>query len=122
MARSTTVKFSSFDQIVGALTKPTTPAATFRTSTPKLADKLSAPMTITMMTWDEASRSIRVWGSDQKMRECKVARLHDDIEQATRIGRALWAQVAKAGKAEKVIRFRAAGGFSADRWFYTIEE
>jgi len=121
MARSSTLKFSSFDQIVGVLTKPTTPVASFRTSTPKLADKLSAPVQVTMMTYDKDSGSIRAWGSDMKMRECKVARLHDDPEQAVRIGRALWAAVAKAGKEKAVIRFRAAGGFSADRWFYTIE-
>lgn len=126
MARSSALKFSAFDQMAAALIKAPEPVAHFITATPNAKDKLSAPVGIEMMNFIKSQDktligSIMVWGTDGKARECKIDRLHQNKEQAALIGRALWAKCAKAGKEGTVIRFRAAGGFSPDRWFYTVE-
>jgi hypothetical protein len=36
--------------------------------------------------------------------------------------RQLWKRLQTAGQAGVYVKFIAAGGFSPDRWFYTIEE
>jgi hypothetical protein len=120
MAR-TTLAFNAFGQIVKTLEQPTQPAVSFITANPKAGDKISQPVKIVAMHFDDVTFSMKVMGSDMKMRECKILRLHTDNEQAKRIGRALWARCAAAAKASEVVHFRAAGGFNPDRWFYTVE-
>jgi hypothetical protein len=80
-------------------------------------DRVSAAVTIEAMHFDDASKSIKVFCSDGNLRECRVNRL-PSLEH----GRALWRQLQAAGAAKKEINFKAAGGFSPDKWFYTFTE
>jgi len=90
--------------------------AVFKTARPQLADRLSSPVTLMALTFDEGNREIRVFASDSKMRRCKVDRL-PSIEYA----RTLWTRLQKAGTAGKNVVFVAAGGFSPDTWFYDVK-
>jgi len=79
-------------------------------------DRVSAPVTIEAMHFDDATKSIKVFCSDGNLRECRVQRL-PSLEQ----GRVLWKQLQEFGKSQQAVRFTAAGGFSPDKWFYTAE-
>lgn len=80
------------------------------------ADRISNSVTIQAMHFDENTRSIKVFGSDGNLRECRVERLPGGLEQ----GRQLWRQLQAHGKAGTDLQFVAAGGFSPDRWFYAV--
>lgn len=90
--------------------------APFKTARPQLGDRLSSPVKMMAATFDQDSREIRVFCEDGRTRRCKVDRLAN-IE----VARTLWVVLTKAGKAGKPVVFVAAGGFSADTWFYTIK-
>jgi hypothetical protein len=79
-------------------------------------DKRSAPVLLEAMHFDKKTQSIKAFCSDGNLRECRVERL-PSIEA----GRALWRQLADMGNKKEPITFIAAGGFSADKWFYTAE-
>ena len=79
-------------------------------------DRVSAPVKIEAMHYDEATKSIKVFCSDGNLRECRVARL-PTVEH----GRALWRKLAKMGRDKQEVNFIAAGGFSPDKWFYNAE-
>ncbi|HRV01118.1 MAG TPA: hypothetical protein P5539_05445 [Mesotoga sp.] len=79
-------------------------------------DRVSAKVTIQAMHFDQASKSIKVFCSDGNLRECRVARL-----PSLEVGRQLWRQLQEIGKAGAELSFVAAGGFSPDKWFYTVE-
>jgi hypothetical protein len=98
---------------VGA-TMPVTQA--FRT-TRTGADRLSDDVQLMAVHFDDKARCIRAMGSDGKLRQCNIDRLPslDDARQ-------LWKRLQTAGQAGVYVKFIAAGGFSPDRWFYTIEE
>ncbi len=85
-------------------------------TTRKGADRKSEPTLMMDARFDETTQSINVYCADGKLRTCRLDRL-PDLEA----GRALWAAIQKAGKAKKPVTFVAAGGFTPDRWFYTIE-
>jgi hypothetical protein len=89
--------------------------AAFTTSR-KGADRKSSPVTMLDARYEEATQSIKVFCSDGKLRECRVERLTSKDD-----ARALWSAIQKAGKAKAPVVFVAAGGFTPDRWFYTIE-
>lgn len=80
-------------------------------------DRMSAPVTVEYMHYDETTKSIKIVASDGNMRECRTERL-PSIEH----GRVLWKKLAQAGKNKTSIQFVAAGGFSPDKWFYDFEE
>jgi len=79
-------------------------------------DRVSAPVKIEAMHYDEATKSIKVFCSDGNLRECRVNRL-----PSVGHGRALWRKMQAFGKAQQEVCFTAAGGFSPDKWFYTVE-
>jgi len=79
-------------------------------------DRGSAPVKIEAMHFDDSTKSIKVFCSDGNLRECRVNRL-PSIEH----GRQLWRNLQALGKAGKEVTFTAAGGFSPDKWFYTVE-
>jgi hypothetical protein len=79
-------------------------------------DRVSSEVTIEAMHFDDATRSIKVFCSDGNLRECRVQRL-PSLEH----GRTLWKRLQEIGKEKKSISFVAAGGFSPDKWFYTVE-
>ena len=81
-----------------------------------VADKVSSPVTILALHFDEKARQIRVFGSDGLTRKCNVDRLPD-----TKAAKALWVNLQKIGKAQTEISFVAAGGYSPDVWFYTVK-
>ena len=78
-------------------------------------DRVSAAVTIEAMHFDDTAKSIKVFCSDGNLRECRVNRL-PSVEH----GRVLWRQLQAAGKAKQEISFKAAGGFSPDKWFYAF--
>lgn len=78
-------------------------------------DRVSEPVQITAMHYDEQTKSIKAMCSDGKLRECRTERL-PSIEH----GRELWKMLAKKGKAQEPVKFVAAGGFSPDKWFYSV--
>jgi len=82
----------------------------------KGADRKSEPTLMLDARYDEETLSINVYCADGKLRTCRLDRL-PDLEAC----RNLWMAIQKAGKAKKPVTFVAAGGFSPDRWFYTIE-
>ena len=80
------------------------------------ATTISAPTQILALNWAEAQRQIQVVCTDGNIRKCNVDRLPN-----LNVARNLWDRLVKAQKGEEVVHFLAAGGFSPDRWFYTIE-
>lgn len=80
-------------------------------------DRISDPVTLEAMHYDQATSSIKVFCSDGNLRECRVQRLADREVG----GRALWAKLQAAGKNKTPVQFIAAGGFSPDKWFYAVE-
>ena len=92
------------------------PAKAFDTSRTG-QDRVSKPVTIDAMHYDQATSSIKVFCSDGNLRECRVQRLNGKEEA----GRVLWKQLAAAGKAKSPVQFVAAGGFSPDKWFYQVQ-
>lgn len=79
-------------------------------------DRVSAAVTIEAMHFDDATKSIKVFCSDGNLRECRVNRL-PSIEH----GRQLWRKLQAFGKTQQEVCFTAAGGFSPDKWFYSVE-
>ena len=97
-----------------AAAQPKQPVAFTTTRTGK--DRISSPSKIEAMHYDDKAKSIKVFCSDGKLRECRVERL-PSIEH----GRVLWRKLQELGAAKAEVTFTAAGGFSPDRWFYTAE-
>jgi hypothetical protein len=114
MARSAVSFIPSFvNYLTTAPSIPTTkPFNTTRTG----QDRVSAPVKIDAMHFDKVTNSIKVFCSDGNLRECRVSRL-----TSLDAGRQLWKQLQEIGKAEKEVQFVAAGGFSPDKWFYTVQ-
>jgi hypothetical protein len=79
------------------------------------ADRVSDPVTLLSMHYDETNHAIKVFCADGTTRVCKIDRLPDAAA-----GRALWSTLQKAGKAEQEVKFVAAGGFDPTKWFYTV--
>ena len=79
-------------------------------------DRVSAKVTLQAMHFDEKSKSIKVFCSDGQLRECRVERL-----PSMETGRQLWRKLQEIGKNGTEVAFVAAGGFSPDKWFYTVE-
>lgn len=117
MARSTAIP--SFAQIgailAGYNSKPAAPA--FTVTNEKAAVRLSDPMQIVAVHYDELTREIRVVGEDANVRVCKIERLKGGLDQA----RKLWVDLIEAKNSTREIQFMAAGGFSPDKWFYDIK-
>jgi hypothetical protein len=82
----------------------------------KGADSVSAPTVLMAVHYDKNTKTIRVMSEDGKVRECRVDRLIN-----VDAGRALWTKLASKGKEGSEVTFVAAGGFSADRWFYDVK-
>lgn len=80
-------------------------------------DRVSAPVKIEAMHFDDSTKSIKVFCSDGCLRECRINRL-PSVEH----GRALWRKLQAFGKAQQEVCFTAAGGFSPDKWFYTATD
>jgi hypothetical protein len=77
--------------------------------------RLSIPHTIISGTFDSTMREIQVFSEDGRIHRCKVDRLPD-----AEAGRTLWKKLVAAQKKGLEIRFKAAGGFSPETWFFDI--
>ena len=90
-------------------------AAPLFTTKRVVADRLSPAVTIKAMHFEEATRSIKVFCSDGYTRECRVDRL-TSVEH----GRKLWTLMETATKDATQLRFKSAGGFDPNKWFYDV--
>lgn len=75
---------------------------------------LSAPVRVVGLRWEASSRSVVVDCSDGRSRVCRTSRLPVADVRAV-VGRLR--SVRASGAA---VCFAAAGGFSADRWFFNV--
>jgi len=118
MAASRALKSSFINQFVGqAVEFGNKKEATVAFTTSRSGkDRVSAPVTLEAMHFDDTTKSIKVFCSDGNLRECRVERL-PSIE----VGRKLWTKLQQIGEAKREVTFIAAGGFSPDKWFYTVE-
>ena len=90
-------------------------AAPLFTTKRVVADRLSAGTTVKAMHFDETTRSIKVFCADGYTRECRVDRL-SSVEH----GRKLWTLMEEATKSGQALRFKSAGGFDPNKWFYDV--
>lgn len=81
-----------------------------------MEDTTSDLVTIVELSFNEVTRSIEATGSDKRKRQCRIDRLASDdmVKKLTRV-----LQVAFDNKTP--VRFIAAGGASANVWFYNIK-
>jgi hypothetical protein len=86
----------------------------FTTKTFKLADRVSAVVTLQAVSFNRATRIINAFSSDGRVRQCKVDRMESLIA-----ARLLWVQL--KGSVGCEVRFIAAGGFNPNSWFYHYE-
>jgi len=106
------------------MTKAFTPAFTsikkidviFSTNNPLGEDRLSAPVKIKDLEFNELTRSIEATGSDGYKRQCRIDRITH-----TETLKALTKDLQKAYDDETLVRFIAAGGNDPKVWFYNIE-
>ena len=110
----TTLTFNAFNANTDTIEENTAPA--FRTSRVGTYQK-SFPTVINQIHYNKTEKTISAMCADGNTRVCRVARL-----PSLEAGRQLWSELMEAGKAQKEVVFVAAGGFSADRWFFMIEE
>jgi hypothetical protein len=82
----------------------------------QIEDRMSDPVVLKAIHFDQKTREIRAFGSDGMTRKCKVDRL-PSLEE----GRALFRKLQELGKAQKKFQFIAAGGYSPNVWFYTVK-
>ncbi len=105
MTTSYTPSFKTINKIV----------VPFTTNNPTMPDNISDPVTIVELKWNEVTRTIEVVCSDKRMRQCRVDRLANDraIELLTKA-------LQVSFDTEDSVRFVAAGGASANTWFYNV--
>lgn len=89
----------------------------FRVRAQNAEDKVSDVVTLIAIHFNKDTRQILAFCSDGKTRKCNIDRL-PNIETA----RALFGLLQTVGKKQTKIRFKAAGNFSPDTWFYTVEQ
>jgi len=106
------------------MTKAFTPSFTsikkidviFSTNNPLGEDRLSAPVKIKDLAYNEMTRSIEATGSDGYKRQCRIDRItHQETLKA------LTKDLQKAYDNGDLVRFIAAGGNDPKVWFYNIE-
>lgn len=87
----------------------------FTTNNPTMLDNTSDPVTIIELKFNEITRSIEAVCSDRRMRQCRIDRLADD-----KMVKALTKTLQVALNTKATVRFIAAGGASANTWFYNF--
>jgi hypothetical protein len=99
-----------------SITAPKTASVGFDVKNPKAAINKSAPTKVLMIQFKEETRSLRIMCEDGNIREMRVDRA-PSLEYA----REVLDRLKKAYKNKTPVVFMAAGGFSADKWFFNIE-
>ena len=92
-------------------------AAAFVTNNPLGENRVSAPVQINMLSFNENTRSIEAVCSDKKMRQCRIDRFQDDTKV-----RALTKKLQKAFTERTLICFTAAGANDPNVWFFDIAD
>jgi hypothetical protein len=87
----------------------------FTTNNPTQPDNMCDPVMILELKFNEVTRTIEAVCDDKRMRQCRIDRLATDrhIELLTKA-----LQVAL--NTQTPVRFLAAGGASANTWFYNV--
>lgn len=105
------------------MTKAFTPAFTsinkidviFSTNNPLGEDRVSLPVTITALSFNEQTRTIEATGSDNRKRQCRIDRITDQAVLKT-LTKRLQSAYDKGTK----VKFVAAGGNDPQVWFFSI--
>lgn len=105
MTKSFTPSFKSITKV----------ATAFTTNNPTMEDNQSGIVTIVELSFNEITRSIEATGSDNRKRQCRVDRLADD-----KMVKALTKKLQEVLDNATPVRFLAAGGASANVWFYNV--
>jgi len=87
----------------------------FITNNPTQGDRMSLPVQIIDLTFNEVTRSIEVTCSDKRKRQCRIDRLANDtmVEDLT-------VTLQYAFDRGDTVQFVAAGGADANVWFYKV--
>lgn len=104
-AQAFTPKFTSINKI----------DVIFSTNNPLGADRVSLPVTIKELSFNETTRSIEATGSDNRKRQCRIDRIVDEA-----VLRQLTKDLQKSYDNQETIQFVAAGGNDPNVWFYNI--
>jgi len=105
MATKFTPKFTSLTKI----------DVIFSTNNPLGEDRVSLPVTIVELDYNETTRTIEATGSDKRKRQCRIDRIVD-----VEVLKELTKDLQKAYDNSNTIQFVAAGGNDPNVWFYNI--
>jgi hypothetical protein len=105
------------------MTKAFTPSFTsinkinvvFSTNNPLGEDRVSLPVTLKELTYNDTTRSIEATGSDNRKRQCRIDRI-----VSTEVLKSLTKDLQKAYDNQETLQFVAAGGNDPNVWFYNI--
>jgi len=87
----------------------------FITNNPTQGDRMSLPVTIVDLAFNEVTRSIEVTCSDKRKRQCRIDRLANDMMVED-----LQVTLQYAFDQGDTVQFVAAGGADANVWFYKV--
>ena len=104
-AQAFTPKFTSINKI----------DVIFSTNNPLGEDRVSLPVTLIELGYNETTRTIEATGSDKRKRQCRIDRIVnvEVLKQLTK-------DLQKAYDNQDTIQFVAAGGNDPNVWFYNI--
>lgn len=105
MTKAFTPKFTSINKI----------NVVFSTNNPLGEDRVSLPVTLKELTFNEITRSIEATGSDNRKRQCRIDRI-----VSTEVLKSLTKDLQKAYDNQETLQFVAAGGNDPNVWFYNI--
>jgi hypothetical protein len=95
----------------------TAPVSVFSTMNPTQADRISNPVFIVNLEYNQATNTIIAEGSDNRKRRCQLNRITAD-GYAEKLCNALQ----RAYDYQFEVQFIAAGGNDPGVWFYNIQE
>jgi hypothetical protein len=88
----------------------------FSTNNPRGEDRMSDPVMIEKLAFNEVTRSIEVTCSDRRTRQCRIDRMRDD-----KMIKTLQKNLQTAFDKRMLVQFVAAGGNDPQVWFYTVK-
>ncbi len=94
---------------------PATAKVAFTTNNPFGEDRMSDPVMITNLKFNEVTRSIEATGSDKRMRQCRIDRFNNDAQV-----KALSKTLQDAFNKRQLVQFVAAGANDPSVWFFNV--
>lgn len=82
----------------------------------EVKDRVSRVVNVMAIHYDQPTRTIRVFCNDGNVRVCRIDKLTD-----VNHGRQMWKHLEQCIENKWPVVFKAAGGFSPDKWFYDVE-